>query len=198
VIFLGSRFPPNVLGRSWVHRVAGKSDRFTFLVVGSVSRRGVRGNVVSTGWVPDVAPYLRAADFSLCPVQYGAGTKIKLYEALAAGLPTVAFSESLHGTSFVDGTHLLVAAKSERDVIARLDELAGDPALAERIGAEARGFVVEHHDWSRSASVLDAALRELVGEREHRLTYRAPSRSATKTAASSAQRSSESAAQFRS
>lgn len=182
VIFLGSRFPPNTLGLSWVRRVAKATDRFTFLIVGPVARPGVSGNVVATGLVPDVAPFLRAADFAICPVQYGAGTKIKLFESLAAGLPSVVFRESLHGTALVDAQHVLVAPKTERELVASLERLAGNADLAEQISTEARAFVVEHHDWSRSAAVLDAALRELVGEHEHRLTYRAPARSGSPTA----------------
>ncbi len=123
-----------------------------------------------------------AADFAICPVQYGAGTKIKLFESLAAGLPSVVFGESLYGTSLVDGQHVLVAPKTEHDLAASLERLADDADLAEQIRTEARTFVVEHHDWSRSAAVLDAALRELVGEHEHRLTYRAPVRSGARAA----------------
>ncbi len=177
VLYLGSRFPPNTVGLSWVRRAAKATDRFTFLVVGAVSRPGVHGNVVATGVVPDIAPYLHASDFAICPVQYGAGTKIKLFESLAAGLPSVVFRESLHGTSFLDGEHVLVSAKGEAELVASLERLAGDVALAEHIRAQGRAHVVEHHDWALSAAVLNAALRELVGDQERRLTYRAPIRS---------------------
>jgi glycosyltransferase involved in cell wall biosynthesis len=172
VAFVGSRFPPNTEALSWIHRLARATDRFAFLVVGDVARRSVRGNVVATGRVGDIAPYLQAADAFVCPVQYGGGTKIKLFEALSTGLPTVAFEESLRGTSFVDGEHVLVAGKSERDLLARLDELERDSALAERLGEKARALVVERHDWRRSATALDEALRSLLGEHDRRLTYR--------------------------
>jgi glycosyltransferase involved in cell wall biosynthesis len=178
VIFLGSRFLGNTAGLAWVQRLARATDRFTFLVVGAVARRGVHGSLFATGRVPDVAPWLQAADLALCPIQYGAGTKIKLFESLSAGLPAVAFAESLHGTDLRHGEHLLVAEKSEAALLASLERLAADRGLAAELGARARAFIEERHDWRRSAEVLEAALLELVGARERRDTYRAPVRAA--------------------
>ena len=176
VAFVGSRFTGNRPGLDWVRRLAAATDRFTFLVVGPVSRPGVRGSLHATGRVEDVAPYLQAADLAVCPIQYGGGTKIKLFESLAAGLPTVAFAESLHGTDLREGQHVLVAEKTQRDLLTALDRLVSEPDLARRLGAAARAFMVEGHDWKQSAAKLDAALRELVGPRERRETSRSPAR----------------------
>ena len=174
VVFVGSRFVGNRMGLDWIHRLGRATDRFTYLVVGSIARPGRRGSVHATGHVDDVAPYLEAADVAVCPIQYGAGVKTKLLEALAAGLPTVAFAESLNGTELRDGEHLLVAEKSERELLAALERLADDSELAGRLGAAGRAFIAERHDWGKAAATLEAALLELVGFRELRLTYRSP------------------------
>ena len=97
-MFAGSRISPNRHGLDWVRRLAERDRRFTFLVVGAVAPRGWMGeNLVCTGFVDDFPSYLRAADLALCPIEYGAGTKIKLLESLAAGLPVVAFAEADRG-----------------------------------------------------------------------------------------------------
>ena len=75
-----------------------------------------RDAVVATGLLDDFGVALAAADFALCPIEFGGGTKIKLLEGLAAGLPTVAFAEALHGLD-LDG-EVLAAPKSEHGLLA--------------------------------------------------------------------------------
>jgi glycosyltransferase involved in cell wall biosynthesis len=163
VMFAGSRIAPNRYGLEWVRQLAARDQRFTFLVVGAVAPRPrVEGNLVLTGFVDDFPRYLSAADFALCPIEYGAGTKIKLLESLAAGLPVLAFAEATSGLGVRDGEHLLVVDKDVEALGRGLDRLAGDAALAERLSAAARAYVCEHHDWDRIAADLDAALERLV------------------------------------
>ena len=167
VIFAGADVTPNRRGLDWVHALARASDRYTFLVAGLVGGRRPRrdGNLVVTGFLPDIAPAFAAADLSLCPIQFGGGTKIKLMESLAAGLPTVAFEESVRGTGLRDGEHVVLVPKSVEGLLAALDRLAGDPAEARRIGAAARRHAEENHDWRRSARVVEGALERLVRTR---------------------------------
>jgi glycosyltransferase involved in cell wall biosynthesis len=162
VLFMGQDQPANRAGLAWVARLARLATRFTFVVVGRVGRHSVERNVVVTGLVEDVAPYLEAADLAICPIEHGAGTKIKLLESLAAGLPAVAFSESIDRTDLVHGEHLLVADKSVEGLMAALDRLADDPATAERLAAAGRRLVAERYDWGRSAKALETALERLL------------------------------------
>lgn len=158
VIYAGSDVPPNWAGLGWVRRLAVAAPQFTFLVVGPLCPPGVRGNVVATGLVDDFAPYLAAADLSLCPIEHGGGTKIKLLESLAAGLPTVAFAQALDGLHLRDGEHVLVADKSEHSLLQALDRLRLDGALASRLGRAARRHVEDRHGWSAIAGDLESAL----------------------------------------
>ncbi len=53
--------------------------------------------VTVTGWVPDVAPWLDAADVVVCPLSVGGGVKVKVLEALARGCAVVATPIALQG-----------------------------------------------------------------------------------------------------
>jgi glycosyltransferase involved in cell wall biosynthesis len=165
VLFAGANVPPNWDGVGWVRRLASRSERFTFVVVGRAAPPGREANLLAVGAVPEMAPWLRAADFSVCPIRFGGGTKIKLLESMAAGLPTVVFAESIHGLDAKPGEQVLVVGRSETELLAALDLLADDPARARRIGCEAAAFVARHHDWSRIAEGLEAHLLQLVGVR---------------------------------
>jgi glycosyltransferase involved in cell wall biosynthesis len=120
-----------------------------------------RGNVIKTGPVGPLADYYRAADLAICPVEFGGGTKVKLIEALAAGLPTVAFEESVHGTEFLDGKHLIVAEKSTESLVRGLRSFFVDRELANRLSREARAVVVGKHDWKKLSLELEGALLRL-------------------------------------
>jgi glycosyltransferase involved in cell wall biosynthesis len=161
VVFAGSAVPPNRAGLEWVERLARAAPQFTFLVIGRVSPRRTEGNLIATGGVEDMGPWLDAADLSVCPIRHGGGTKIKLLQALAAGLPTVAFEHCVHGTDLIPGEHLLVVPPEEGLLVDALSQLAGDAGLAAAIASAGRKFVVEQHDWRRLAGDLEVALRRL-------------------------------------
>jgi polysaccharide biosynthesis protein PslH len=163
VIYVASEIPPNQRGFDWIRRIGERTDRFTFLVVGAVAATRPPGrNVVAESFVQDIAPYLDAADMAICPIEHGGGTKIKLLESLAAGLPTVVFADSLHGLAAEDGTHVLVAGKDEDDLLRALGRLADDRDLAEAIGRAARRLATERYDWADITRRLEDRLLRLV------------------------------------
>jgi glycosyltransferase involved in cell wall biosynthesis len=138
-------------------------DRFTFLAVGpGADVDDPPSNMISTGFVDDIRPYLDAADIALCPIEHGAGTKIKLLEYMAAGLPTVVFAPALGGLLASDGVEVLVAEPSVRALHQAIERIADDRALAVRLGRAARALVVDRYDWERIAGRLDDALTEAV------------------------------------
>jgi glycosyltransferase involved in cell wall biosynthesis len=159
VLFAGADNPPNRAGLAWVNRLTARADHLTFLVTGGVARPS-RNGIVAVGLVDDFGLALAAADYSLCPIEFGGGTKIKLLEGLAAGLPTVAFAESIQGLA-LDG-EVLVAPKSEDDLLAALDGLVDRPEVARRLAKRGRDWVVANHDWGMIARRLEEHLVELV------------------------------------
>jgi glycosyltransferase involved in cell wall biosynthesis len=174
VVFVGSNVPPNRAAHGWIERAARNCRRFTFLVVGPVASRRAAENLVAAGLVDDVLPYLRAADFSLCPIEHGGGTKIKLLEALAAGLPTVAFPESVLGLPLRDGVDVVVAEKSDSAIASALTGLAAEPARAKRIGRAATELIAERFGWVQIADDLARELEARFGPGRDRRTAPGP------------------------
>ncbi len=166
VIYVASDVPPNRRGADWVRRLAATAHDFTFLAIGKGARVDDRAsNLICTGVVDDVWPYLEAADIALCPIEHGAGTKTKLLEYMAAGLPSVVFAPALGGLLARDGVEVLVSKPSVRRLRQAVERLADDRALALRIGGAARALMVERYDWGRIARRLDEALTEVVDSR---------------------------------
>jgi len=66
-------------------------------------------NVIVTGYVEDLSPYLKKARISVNPLRYGAGMKGKIGEALSWGLPVVTTSIGAEGMGLVEGDDALIA-----------------------------------------------------------------------------------------
>jgi glycosyltransferase involved in cell wall biosynthesis len=157
-----------VAGLEWVRRAAARLPAVTFVVTGKLfAGRTQERNIVATGQVDDPLPYLQAADVSLCPIEFGGGTKIKVLESLAAGVPTVVFAEATRGLRVRHGDQVWVADKDDGGLVAAIDRLLADEHTASRLGVAGRAHVVAHHDWKKLAGRLESALLALLASCEY-------------------------------
>jgi glycosyltransferase involved in cell wall biosynthesis len=158
VLFQGANMPANFAGLEWVRRLAAADGRFTYLVAGGVAAPERSDRLIVAGPVPDMRPYLAAADLGVCPIAHGGGTKLKLLECMAAGLPTVAFAEGIRGTIARHGEHVLVVPPDETQLLEALGSLADDPLAGGRLGSAARELAERSYDWSVIGGALEEAL----------------------------------------
>lgn len=113
-----------------------------------------RDGVELLGDVPEVLPHLQRAAVAVVPLRAGSGQQLKLLEAMAAGTPVVATSQSAAGLDAIDDEHLLIAndAATMAEAVLRL---LHDPALARRLALSARTLVEQRWSWERSALDLE-------------------------------------------
>lgn len=117
-------------------------------------------NVVVTGTVDDVRPYLARARVIVVPLLVGGGTRLKILEAMASGRPVV--STRLGAEGITGGSdHLVLADEPEAFATAVL-ALLDDQESRERIGTRARAFVAARYDWSVVTEALSATLAQLL------------------------------------
>ena len=107
-------------------------------LVADAARRGV--NWVFTGTVEDVRPHLAGASIYVIPLRVGGGTRIKAYEAMAFGLPTVSTAIGIEGLEVEAGKHFLKADTAE-DFASACVSLAQNPAARQRLAQNARTLV---------------------------------------------------------
>lgn len=85
------------------------------------------------GFVEDLRNAYAGASCAVVPLLQGGGTPLKLIEALAYGLPTIATARAAAGLELRDGEHCLIAAGGEAFAAALLRVLRdGAPELARR------------------------------------------------------------------
>jgi glycosyltransferase involved in cell wall biosynthesis len=121
--------------------------------------------VTYAGLVDDTRDYLRSAAVFVCPLRSGSGTRFKLMEALACGCPVVSTTVGAEGLDAVDGQHMLLRDSPQAFADAIVD-LLEDPARGTAIGQDGRGWVLQHHGWTRSAALLRDTYDKLIGHED--------------------------------
>ncbi|MFM5953574.1 MAG: TIGR03087 family PEP-CTERM/XrtA system glycosyltransferase [Novosphingobium sp.] len=134
----------------------------TFHVVGRnppQSLRALHGRNRCFVWgeVADIRTWLAAADMALVPLELARGVQNKVLEAMAMALPVVLTPSAATGIGASDGKHLRLA-ESDADLVAAVEALAGDSALARGIGQAARGYVVDNLSWAATLAPLGGLL----------------------------------------
>jgi glycosyltransferase involved in cell wall biosynthesis len=131
----------------------------------AVRRLAEPGVVEVTGRVDDVRDELRTAEVCVVPLRVGGGTRLKIFEAMAAGTAVVSTSVGAEGLPVVDGRHLLVADDT-RAFAAQVVDLLRSPGRRREMARAARELVVSNFDWSVVAGDLEEALLKTVGGAE--------------------------------
>jgi polysaccharide biosynthesis protein PslH len=110
--------------------------------------RLARPGVEVAGFVVDIAAAYRSADAVVVPLRAGGGTRIKILEAFAHGVPVVASRAAASGLPVSHGRHLLLADESE-EIAAAVEAILTQPPLAQRLVGEAWALVSERHSIAR-------------------------------------------------
>ncbi len=121
---------------------------------------GIPG-VTLVGTVPDTRPYLARAAVCVVPLYMGGGTRMKIYEYMAPGLPVVSTSLGCEGLPVRHGEHLLVADSDEAFARAVV-RLLSDPEYAQRIGQQAASFVRQNFAADVAAVQFEGHLRQAI------------------------------------
>lgn len=102
--------------------------------------------ITVTGTVPDVRPYLWGATVSIVPLRIGGGTRLKIYEAFAAGTATVSTTIGAEGLDVTHPTNIRVADTPQAFADECLSLLL-DPAQREAVSATALHLVTSRFGW---------------------------------------------------
>lgn len=111
--------------------------------------------------VPEILSWFRGADLLVVPLRFGAGIRIKILEAMAAGLPIVTTPKGCEGLQVEHGRELLIADDAEA-FASEVIRLLGDHELRRALAENARKFVAEYYSWDRLVGKMSKGFQQVV------------------------------------
>ena len=158
LVFTGSMdWLPNIDGITWFVQEVLPIIRQTFPnaklsivgrsptpVVIKLARR--HSGIIVTGEIPDVRPWMAQGEVFVVPIRVGGGTRLKIYEAMAMGLPIVSTTVGAEGLDYQKGKDIIIADGAKpfaNAVVALLEERD----MRFSLGDAARRFVVDNFSW---------------------------------------------------
>jgi polysaccharide biosynthesis protein PslH len=163
ILFVGSMdYHSNIDAVRWFSRVAWPEiarnhPDLQFTIVGRDPAPSVRAlaseRIHITGTVQDVRPYYASAIAMVVPLRSGSGTRLKILEAMAAGVPVVSTRLGIEGIDAEEDVHFLVA-DSGPEIAAAVSRLATSVETRIRLSAAARALIVSRYDWSIAGEQL--------------------------------------------
>ena len=149
-------------------RVHELQPNLVFTIVGREPTRTVRDlasipGIEITGTVGDVRPFYCEAIAAVAPLRVGGGSRLKILEAMAAGVPIVATTLGAEGLEVQHGENILLADSTEamRDAIV---SLAQDSDRRARLIARGLMLVASRYDWSQLGAKLFDSYQALLGD----------------------------------
>jgi glycosyltransferase involved in cell wall biosynthesis len=162
---IGTMFwPPNSEGVMWwlregYERLRALCPGVRYDVVGARPPSALRAlaaqhaGVEVHGYVADVESFWRHSTALAVPLLSGGGVRVKILEAMAAGMPVISTTVGCEGLAVENGVHLLVA-DTPGDFAQACARVLRDRELALALAQHARRLVLERYD-------ADVALRHL-------------------------------------
>ncbi len=166
ILFVGGLFyPPNIDAVLFFHRkifpiVRRSIPEARFRIVGlapdeSIARLDNGRDCVVNASVEDLSPYYARAALVVAPIRLGAGSKLKVVEALSRGKALVSTTFGAEGFDLRPGIDLEIGDKPE-EFAARCIRLLRDPAARAALAASGRARTLERYTWG---AIIPLALR---------------------------------------
>ncbi len=167
LVFTGAMdYWPNIDAVTWfvndiLPTLRQQWPRLCFYIVGRSPPQAVldlaAADVVVTGTVADVRPYLQHAAVVVAPLRVARGIQNKILEAMAMARPVVASQSCVAAISAEPETELL-AATSVADFVAQINALLASPERTASIGGAGRQRVLQSYSWAAHLSKIDRYL----------------------------------------
>jgi len=170
LLFMGAmNYFPNVDGVEYFAReifplIKQQVPTAKFVIAGMHPTKRIRRlagpDIIVTGAVPDMRPYLNDATVCVVPLRIARGIQNKILEAMAMNVPVVATSVSNAGINARDDQEILLADTPESFAKAVVT-LLRDANLRECLAKQARQLVENRFSWDHSFKQLDVAIGRL-------------------------------------
>jgi glycosyltransferase involved in cell wall biosynthesis len=169
LVFVGSMdWMPNIDGMKWfvaeiLPLIRRRVPECSVAIVGRtpvpeiVEMVRCDSRIQVTGTVPDVRPYLWGSKLSIVPLRIGGGTRLKIYESMAARTPIVSTTIGAEGLEVQAGENVYLADTAE-SFAERCVELLTAPDRRAGMAEAAWGMVAAKYSWETVTAEFERIL----------------------------------------
>lgn len=166
IVFVGNfRWYPNrdaaneLLERIWPG-IQKRIPRSQLSIVGRDMPAELKQRVIHAGGnaydtIENIAQVYKNADMLVAPHAIAGGTKFKMLEAMASGLPVVTSKEGMFGLSAVPDTHYFLA-QTPQEYVDQVYRIWDNAASTKVVAANARKLVESEYSWEHIANALES------------------------------------------
>jgi len=137
-----------------------KIPEIKFMILGKNPSNRIRkledDHITVTGTVSDIRQYLKKAGAIVVPLRIAGGSRLKILEAFAAGIPVVSTTIGAEGLEVIKNKHLLIG-DNPRDFADRCIHLLGNALLRKNLVNEGKKLSKEKYDWSAISPKIERA-----------------------------------------
>lgn len=160
--------PENYLSAEWlIKNVLDRIDSSIKLyIVGSGAgtvEKYASDRIVVTGFADDVTPYFSGCLCLAAPLVLGAGIKIKVLEAMSAGIPVLTNSIGIEGIMAIDKKDYF-HCESAKDYITVINKLLNKEIDVESVSNSAKETVKSKYNYHRSGEFISRNIEKLLEE----------------------------------
>jgi glycosyltransferase involved in cell wall biosynthesis len=144
-------YPPNrdaiqVFADILLPQLATSPTPFHVIAIGrNPPAENLHPNIHFTGSVDEVGPWLKACDLAVIPLREGGGTRMKIIDCFAAGLPVISTSKGIEGIPVVNGREAYIS-DDWLSITNMIMELAESEEQRKKLTAAATDFTAQM-DW---------------------------------------------------
>ena len=153
-------YPPNrdalqVFAEILLPKLVNSSKPFHVIAIGrNPPADSIHPNIHFTGSVTEVGPWLKACDLAVIPLREGGGTRMKIIDCFAAGLPVVSTSKGIEGIPVVNGREAFIC-NDWLGMRNRIMELSESEELRDQLASAALNFTAAMNWKSLGKRYLD-------------------------------------------
>lgn len=171
LVFVGSMdWLPNIDGCNYFVReilplIRRKRPDCTVGIVGRSPGSGILemaradSKILVSGTVADIRPYFWGSSVSIVPLRIGGGTRLKIFEAMAAQAPIVSTTIGAEGLPVVHGRNLYLADTPEAFAEHCL-ELLDSQTMRKQMAQSAFDMVSSQFSWENAARFFETTLEQ--------------------------------------
>jgi polysaccharide biosynthesis protein PslH len=136
--------------------------RVLFVLAGTKVPTYSHSNVRSIGFIQDLPNALANVDIAIVPVLRGGGTRLKVFDYMAARLPIVTTEKGVEGTEIVSGEQAIIVDSVGDEFVEAIKLLVDNEEERRRLGSNARSLVEQRYSWDEIGDSLHAVYEQLL------------------------------------